>query len=673
MRAFSISPSRRFLLLALALLLAGFAVRLALHDYHGLEGDDGFSLALSRTPTDTLVAGLMRLELDIHPPLHFLALKGWTALAGESLLSLRLMNVLADLMTGALLARLAGRTFGRRAGLVAALLWVVAPLLIYSTWLIRMYTLAALFAALAAVCTVEWLTTRRRDWLVGLALAVLAGLYTHIVGVVVAGAVALALLAGGIAARDLRRTLAGWGALAGAGVLFLPFALPVLDVYRSGRTLGATINTSQFGDLSEIPDTLVRTLLLHRPEAPGLLVLALLVVFTMLALWRGEIIRHTDQSRLDTTRGKARHAPTRRTVRNRPVSQFSGNVRLSAWRRVLPLVVLAWVGILGMMLLGAADFYKPRYLTPFVVPALALLAGGVVALPGRWLRGAAVLAMVAAGVWGIRADLDRTTRDDWAAAAAFVAAHERPGDTVIVIPDWGAEAFRFHYRGAASVTGVFSGVNVGVDYGPTLAALSEGHDNVWLVRYQPEVSDPDGLADAWFVERAATAWTVFPPGMQVKYYMFVPQVEALPGDVRPLDARFADELALRGVTLPVTQGTATDTRLHPPSNWVHVTLYWEALQSPVLLTPRVRLTDTYGQVYGEAFEAANGPMARWPVGSWATAAIQEVPYTINVNPATPDGVYNIEVMALDASGQPVPTTGTDAGANWIIAGQFVVE
>jgi hypothetical protein len=631
MRTTSFLHARPFQILALAVLLAGFAARLAVYDYHGLEGDDGFSLALSRTPVDTLVPGLMRLELDIHPPLHFLALKGWAALAGESLLSLRLMNILADLLTGTLLLRLTGRALGRPAGLAAAVLWVTAPLLIYSTYLIRMYSLSALFAAAGAVCVVELLRSGRGGWAWGLGLAALAGLYTQVVGVVAVGAFAVALAAGVVGLRQTRRALAGLAALVGAALLFLPFALPVLAVYRSGRTLGATINTSSFGSPAEIPGTLARTLLLHRPEAPGLLVLALLMAASMLVLWR--------------------------------------------WRgRALPLVALAWAGILGMMALAAVDLYKPRYLAPFVAPALALLAGGAVALPRRGLQAAALLGLVAAGTWGVLADLDRVTRDDWVAAAAFVQAYERSGDTVIVIPDWGAEAFRFHYRGAAPVTGVFPHVSADVDYGPILASLVEGHDGVWLVRYQPEVSDPDALADSWLAARAPTSWTVFPAGMQLKYYDLRPERASLPADARPLDAVFGNALALRGVLMPVTAGPATDSRLHPPSNWVHVTLYWEALHSGVTLMPRVRLTDPFGQVYGEAFAGNNGILARAPVEGWEPGQLWQVPYTLNVNPATPPGGYNIEVMALDpASGQPVPATGADAGANWVIAGYFTVE
>src|SRR5690606_4053176 len=127
------------------------------------------------------------------------------------------------------------------------------------------------------------------------------------------------------------------------------------------------------------------------------------------------------------------------------------------------------------------------------------------------------------------------------------------------------------------------------------------------------------------------------------------------------------------VVLPVTDGAATDTRLHPPSNWVHVTLYWQALQAAMPLTPRVRLTDPFGPAYGEAFTGDNALEGRSPPAAWEAGALWQVGYTINVNPATPGGVYNIEVMALDASGQPVAATGADAGATWVIAGHFTVE
>ncbi|MBZ0300478.1 MAG: hypothetical protein K8J31_12080, partial [Anaerolineae bacterium] len=137
--------------------------------------------------------------------------------------------------------------------------------------------------------------------------------------------------------------------------------------------------------------------------------------------------------------------------------------------------------------------------------------------------------------------------------------------------------------------------------------------------------------------------------------------------------RFGGVLQLRGVYLPVTIGSAQDARLHPPSNWVQVILYWEARRDQPEGTPRVRLTDPYAQVYGAALERDQDVQHRNPVVSWQAGSIWEVAYDLNLNPETPPGVYNIEVMVLDTAGQPLPTEGADAGEFWAIAGQFTIQ
>src|SRR5690606_34712058 len=190
--------------LALAILLTGFAIRILLHDYHGLEGDDAYSLSLSRLPVETLVPGLMAFQLDIHPPLHFLLVKGWAGMAGESLLSLRLLNILMDLGIGALLIRLAGRAFSRRAGLVAGVLWVISPLLLASDLLVRMYTLLALLGTAGFVIVIEAERSfggRRSVLYMLLGVCALAAMYTHMLGFVLT-----AVFAVGVATNVVNRS-----------------------------------------------------------------------------------------------------------------------------------------------------------------------------------------------------------------------------------------------------------------------------------------------------------------------------------------------------------------------------------------------------------------------------------------------------------------------------------
>lgn len=629
-------PSTRFLWLALAILLAGFAVRILLYDYHGLEGDDAYSLSLSRLPLETLVPGLMRFELDIHPPLHFLMVKGWAGLAGESLLSLRLLNYVMDLGVGALLMRLTGRALNRRAALAAGVLWSIAPLLLASDLLVRMYTLLALLAAagIAAVIEAEWAAGKRRYALYGIAgLCALAAMYTHMIGFVLAAVLATGILTGLLNRRiDKGSALVAFAALAAAGILSLPYAQSLWALYQSGRPLGAEINTLAAFPAAAVPDVILSTLLTGRAWVVAPFLLTGITLLVLAAVW---------------------------------------------WRyrrRGISLVIMTAAGIAAMIALAwVADLYKPRYLAPFVAPLLAVIAGATLLTRPRLGRAALLLVPLALSGAGLLADFDRTLRDDWVAAAAFIERHEQPGDTIIVIPDWGGEAFRFHYRGAANVHSLLPGVSQEVDLDGLLSPLVEGQGRVWYVWYQPLVSDPQALADGWFRARAVTMTEVFPSGIQVKLYDFAPIQTALPQTARPLDATFGDTLALRGVEMPVTSGSARDTRLHPPSAWVQVILYWESLHPGAQMTPRVRLTDSIGQVYGGSIQRDNDLLVKFPVRAWQPGEIVRAAYDLNLNPDMPAGTYSIEVMVLDASGQPLPAVGANAGAQWVIAGQFVVE
>lgn len=625
----------RVCLLAVVL-LCGFWLRTALYDYHGIEGDDGFSLSLARLDTDELLRGLAALELDIHPPLHFLALKVWMALGGESLLSLRLMNILADVLTGALLMRLAGRSLSYRAALLAGLLWLVSPLLLYSTLLIRMYSLLALFAAGGAACVIEARFHRRREiWYAGVAICGLLAAYTHIVGALIAVVLALAMLGDWLVdqQRRIQAIVIGVTAFVIAGLLYLPYGGAVWALYRSGRTLGADISEAQFDEPLSALFSTVATTLTHRalPDLlAGILIVGLLVAGSI-GLWK-------------------RYG-----------------------RQIVPLLLITWAGLAGMGLLAwAAGFYKARYLTPFTPPLLALTAG-ILLLPGKRWRLVSSIGMIGLLAGGVMKDLDYSFRDDWVAAADFIQQHERLGDRVVMIPEWGQAAFRFHYRGNAQVIGLFPGVSDDIDYASLVSAQVEEAERVWYVNYQPDISDPAQLVNRWFRERAATITEVYPAGMHIYYYDLQPERSALPGDARPLDAQFHDVLRLHGVYMPVTRGHASDQRLHPPSNWVQVILYWEALRNNLDVTPRVRFTSPFAQVYGAALERESDVLHRVPVSAWQPGTLWQVAYDLNLNPQTPSGTYNIEVMVLDASGQPLPTTGTDAGDYWVIAGQFTIQ
>src|SRR5258708_22273519 len=134
-----------------------------------------FSLLTARHDAGTIITELLSLRADIHPPLHFLLLKGWVGLVGQSLIALRMMNILLDLLTGTFVMGLAARSFGRRGGLIAGVLWVAAPPLIFAGYLIRMYTLLAFCTAGGAYCVSR--LRIRAVWTIGAAAFALAAIY----------------------------------------------------------------------------------------------------------------------------------------------------------------------------------------------------------------------------------------------------------------------------------------------------------------------------------------------------------------------------------------------------------------------------------------------------------------------------------------------------------------
>src|SRR5262249_52104676 len=142
------------------------------------------------------------------------------------------------------------------------------------------------------------------------------------------------------------------------------------------------------------------------------------------------------------------------------------------------------------------------------------------------------------------------------------------------------------------------------------------HQGVWIVRFQVPAVDPDNLLDAWFSSHAVFGTKVYPMNVPVSYYDLVPKLAEVPSYAKRLDARFGDAAALRGIYLPVTSGSARDSRLHPPSNWVEVLLYWETLKPGADFRPRVRFTDGNGQVYGGDLngEAGFAPVVTWKSG-----------------------------------------------------------
>ena len=170
-----------------AVIAAGVGLRM-----YGLYGrsiwfDEAFS---RRTIQFALPELVERTGHDIHVPFYYIALKSWAAVFGESLVSLRSMNLpfSALAMLGLYLwaseafqARHGSRARGQWIGLVTAAFYGVSLYQIRLAWEIRMYTLGTALLAFSSWLLFRALLSpvqRSKPWL-AYALVTLLFLYTH--------------------------------------------------------------------------------------------------------------------------------------------------------------------------------------------------------------------------------------------------------------------------------------------------------------------------------------------------------------------------------------------------------------------------------------------------------------------------------------------------------------
>jgi len=129
-----------------ALTLFAFVLRVYRMDFQPLWWDEGWTVYFATSDPSTMIA---RTAIDIHPPLYYLILHIWTLILGPSAVAVRLFSVVAGTLSIPLMFLVGRRLFGRRTGIVAALVMAVAPFHVYYSQEARMYALVALLVLLS--------------------------------------------------------------------------------------------------------------------------------------------------------------------------------------------------------------------------------------------------------------------------------------------------------------------------------------------------------------------------------------------------------------------------------------------------------------------------------------------------------------------------------------------
>jgi hypothetical protein len=128
--------------------ILGLLLRLYYNTHISLWHDEAFSALLIHYSWPEM---MHRIGLDVHPPMYYIFLRGWSNLFGDSLLALRGLSILFGVGTILATFGLAKSIFQNiRIALIAALFVAINPFQLQYVSEARMYTMGAFFALLAA-------------------------------------------------------------------------------------------------------------------------------------------------------------------------------------------------------------------------------------------------------------------------------------------------------------------------------------------------------------------------------------------------------------------------------------------------------------------------------------------------------------------------------------------
>ncbi|WP_199516341.1 glycosyltransferase family 39 protein [Nucisporomicrobium flavum] len=176
--------------------------------------------------------GRLFTHLDIVHALYYVLMRGWIAVAGDSLTALRIPSIAALALTGAIVVLIGRRLVSTPVGVVAGLLLAVIPAFSRYAQEVRSYALVTLLATLSTYLLLRALERPvGRRWAAWAAVTAVTGL-VHFMGITVVGGQLLYLLLATSRTDEVRR----WrfaGALGAVVLVVIP--LPAMAQHQSSQ------------------------------------------------------------------------------------------------------------------------------------------------------------------------------------------------------------------------------------------------------------------------------------------------------------------------------------------------------------------------------------------------------------------------------------------------------
>ncbi|MFQ5340534.1 MAG: glycosyltransferase family 39 protein [Anaerolineae bacterium] len=626
-------PSPFSILLLLTLL--GFALRIYRLEYQSLWYDEGFSVWLASKDLAAITTG------DFNPPLYIYLLHFWIQLAGTSEFAARFLSLFFSVLIIPLGYRVSKELFDRPTGLVTAFLLAIAPLHLWYAQEVRMYAQVTALSLLATLALLRALGGRRRAWLVYVA-ATVAAVYTHYYA---------------------------WMIVAAQGAFVLWSVIRVWSgrAWRRAQVLGAVAGRRATPS----------------PPRPFLFWLLSQIVLILAALpWMPFLIDHYRHQTLSYWPGRLSF----QWVAERTFLAFSVgetlNGDLARWAMIGFLTLIA-IGVLGSLARdrGSLDSvvlstlllvvplvalylivrdrpkFAPRYLM-VASPALYLLAAaGLRAIWPRRTDAILVRLIGSAVALGALVFLSATAvqsasnmyfdptyaREDFRGLAQFLEQNVGEDEGILLLSGHFFPVFEYYYHRdnwvpvphhptpSPSVADV-----VTLDVAEELDRFAANHRGLWVVLWQDEVVDPNGVVLA-LLDRAGQQAPIEAQfhGLRLRYYRLPPTALFTSEIGHPLGLSPVAEVRLAGYDV-----------LHEPTpadQPVDVLLYWQAL-APMNRNYKVslRLRDEQGLLWGMEDSQLAGfwyPTYRWPTGEVVLGR-----HPVQLPAGIPPGEYRLDMI-----------------------------
>lgn len=607
----------------LGIVFLAWALRTATLTLQSMWIDEVMALFFTRGTFHETLQTIVRPEHN--GPLFYLLLFWWRHLAGDSDFAVRYMSVLFSVLTLPLLYQLARRLLTERTAALALWLAAFSPFTLWFAQEAKMYALHMWAATASTLALLE--AFRKGGWWRWAVYAILLSftLYSHFFGGFLA--TAQAIMSGILGWRRWQRWLAYGLTMALLALTHTPLLRIAWNIIRHYEHRDIW---RYFVPLKDI----ARDLLGHYFYRLSYLEVTpwLLLPPSVLLIWGILTLFH---------------------LRPR-----------DAW--ILPVQALLPV-LIFYPISHRAPVYSAKYLSAIAPAVWILAAWGLERMARLWRPlglSAAVLGLLM--VNSIARDLTQPAfqRGDWRFVARYVETHEGPNDIVVISAFYCDNAFRRYYRGHSVIFPYEAN-----PYDPEFIyrGLREQYDRMWLILHHDQAMAPGNrlieAADNMFpriTEQYPNAGQITLIGYQLR-----PFVPALPEGARPLEVCFQNGLCLVGYQVDMTALPARENLSHPPSNWLHVTLYWRRTASfdGVLFRPLVRLIDGAFNVWGGNMKRTPDLLDHYPPQDWPTDFLVEDHYDLNLNPVTPSGTYRLEVSlaAYGDENQRIPVINSPPG------------